>query len=97
MTVGSRTLPMATLGPHNPWPRFRFQIAESPVRAAADLSEEDRRGTFANAAVPPLPYLLQDNYARSDQLLHHRPQDDVPVVRAGMIALQVDRAGPQGI
>ena len=64
VTAGSRTLPMAPLGKCNPWPRFRFQVDGAPVRASADLSEEDRRGMFADAAVPLLPYLVQDNYTR---------------------------------
>jgi hypothetical protein len=64
VTVGCRTLPMASLGPHNSWPQFRFQIQETPIRLSADLSAEDRAGTFTNAAVPPMPYLMQDNYTR---------------------------------
>ena len=64
VTVGSRTLPMASLGPHNLWPQFRFQIPDVPIRASADLSAEDCAGMFTNAAVPPLPYLIQDNYTR---------------------------------
>ncbi len=67
MTVGSRTLPMAPLGPHDLWPQFRFQIEETPIRVPANLSAEDRAGTLANAAVPRLPYLLQDNYTRQRQ------------------------------
>jgi Tfp pilus assembly protein PilF len=64
VTVGSRTLPMASLGPRNVWPQFRFQIPEVPIRVPAGLSAEDRAGMFTNAAVPPMPYLMQDNYAR---------------------------------
>ena len=64
VTVGSRTLPMASLGPHNLWPQFQFQIQEMPIRVSTDLSAEDRAGTFTNAAVPPMPYLMQDNYTR---------------------------------
>jgi len=60
----SRTLPVSPLGPSNPWPRFRFQIRDVPVKVADNLSEEDRAGTFTNAAVPPMPYLIQDNYTR---------------------------------
>ena len=64
VTVGFRTLPMAPLGPHNLWPQFRFQLEGAPIRVSADLSAEDRAGTFADAATPPLPYLMQDNYTR---------------------------------
>ena len=64
VTVAARTLPIAPLGPNNPWPHFRFQSEPSPVHTAADLSEEDRAGTFSDAAVPLLPYLVQDNYSR---------------------------------
>jgi tetratricopeptide (TPR) repeat protein len=55
---------MAPLGPQNLLPKFRFQIGAAPVRASADLSPEDRAGMFTDAAVPPLPYLMQDNYTR---------------------------------
>jgi tetratricopeptide (TPR) repeat protein len=55
---------MVSLGPPNLWPQFRFQIQEAPIRESADLSAEDRTGMFANAAVPPMPYLIQDNYTR---------------------------------
>ncbi len=64
VTVAARTLPIAPLGPNNPWPHFRFQSEPSPVHTAADLSEEDRAGTFSDATVPLLPYLVQDNYSR---------------------------------
>lgn len=64
ITSGVRTLPVAPLGPANPWPRFRFQVRDAPVKLASNLSDEDRAGTFANAAVPPMPYLMQDNYTR---------------------------------
>jgi hypothetical protein len=64
VTADWRTLPVALLGPPNPWPRFRFQIPDAPVRVSGDLSAEDRAGTFSNAAVRPLPYLVQDNYTR---------------------------------
>ena len=67
VTAGSRTLPVAPLGPPNPWPQFRFQIPETPVAASANLGAEDRAGMFSNAAVPTLPYLMQDNYTRQRQ------------------------------
>lgn len=74
VTAESRTLPMAPLGKCAVWPRFRFQIVSAPVRASADLSEEDRFGMFTDATVPPLPYLLQDNYTRQ------RRDGDVPTI-----------------
>ena len=46
ITLGARTLPLAPLGPVNPWPRFRFQLRSSPVRVADSLSAEDRAGMF---------------------------------------------------
>jgi glutamate racemase len=64
ITQGSRTLPVSPIGPCNPWPRFRFQIRDAPVKAADNLSVEDRAGMFTNAVVPPMPYLIQDNYSR---------------------------------
>ncbi|HPA16381.1 MAG TPA: DUF5107 domain-containing protein [Verrucomicrobiae bacterium] len=64
----SRELPSAPLGPENIWPRFRFQIPEKPIRVSGDLNEEDRAGMFTNAAVPPLPYLMQDNYTRDRRI-----------------------------
>jgi hypothetical protein len=67
ITAGSRTLPMASLGPPNLWPRFRFQISKEPIKASADLSAEDREGMFTNAVIPPLPYLMQENYTRLRQ------------------------------
>ncbi len=67
VTLGSRSLPMAPLGPHNLWPRFRFQIQKVSVRVSDDLSVEDRAGTFTDAAVAPMPYLMQDNYTRQRQ------------------------------
>ena len=67
VTSGVRTLPMAPLGAPNVWPRFRFQLRETPVSFADDLSVEDREGGFASAGVPPLPYLMQDNYTRRRQ------------------------------
>ena len=56
-----------------PWPRSGRLISgrssasrsEVPIRASADLSAEDRAGMFANAAVPLMPYLIQDNYLGS--------------------------------
>ncbi|NUQ62397.1 MAG: DUF5107 domain-containing protein [Pirellulales bacterium] len=68
ITAGFRTLPAAPIGPPNPWPQFRFQIPDRPVRLSDDLKGEDRAGVFANAAVPPLPYLLQDNYTRQRRI-----------------------------
>lgn len=68
VTTGSRALPIAPLGPPNPWPRFRFQIQEKPIRSPDGLSTEDRAGMFTNAAVAPLPYLIQDNYTRRRQM-----------------------------
>lgn len=65
VVLGARTLPIAPLGPVNPWPRFRFQIRNSPVRVAETLSAEDRAGMFRNAAVSPMPYLMQENYTRA--------------------------------
>lgn len=82
LAAGTRTLPAAPLGPPNPWPRFRFQFRDAPVRAGAGLSEEDRAGLFTNAVVAPLPYLMQDNYTRE-----RRPAV-VPVVRIGNAALE---------
>ena len=82
LAAGTRTLPAAPLGLPNPWPRFRFQFRDAPVRAGADLSEEDRAGLFTNAVVAPLPYLMQDNYTRE-----RRPAA-VPVVRIGNAALE---------
>ncbi len=67
VTAGSRTLPMAPLGPHNPWPKFRFQIDEMPIAVSADLSAEDIAGMFTNAAVSSMPYLMQDTYTRQRQ------------------------------
>lgn len=64
VTSGTRILPVAPLGPDNVWPRFRFQLRPAPVKAADNLSAEDRAGMFTNAAVAPLPYLIQDNYTR---------------------------------
>jgi hypothetical protein len=58
---------MAPPGPLNPWPRFRFQIPDVPIRVSDTLNAEDRAGTFNNAAVWPLPYLMQDNYTRQRQ------------------------------
>ncbi len=55
--IGSRTLPMAPLGPHNPWPHFRFQIPEAPVRVSADLSAEDRAGIRATPSSRGTPLL----------------------------------------
>ncbi len=82
VTAGSRTLPAAPLGPPDPWPRFRFQLRDSPVRAAADLGEEDRAGLFTNAVVSPLPYLMQNNYSRE-----RRPAS-VPTVQMENAALR---------
>jgi tetratricopeptide (TPR) repeat protein len=67
VTATFRTLPMAPPGPLNPWPRFRFQIPDVPIRVSDTLNAEDRAGTFNNAAVWPLPYLMQDNYTRQRQ------------------------------
>ena len=67
VTSGSRTLPVSPLGPPNLWPQFRFQLPQSPLTATADLSAEDRAGLLATTAVPPLPYLIQDNYTRQRQ------------------------------
>lgn len=67
IAAGTRTLPLAPLGPLNPWPQFRFQLPERPIEVPAGLSAEDRAGMFTNASVPPLPYLLQDNYTRQRQ------------------------------
>ena len=67
VTSGSRTLPSAPMGVSNPWPQFRFQVPQTQVRGADNLSVEDRAGMFTNAAVTPLPYLMQDNYTRQRQ------------------------------
>jgi len=64
ISQSSRTLPVAPLGPCNPWPRFRFQLRDAPVKAADNLSADDRAGMFTNAAISPMPYLMQDNYTR---------------------------------
>lgn len=74
VTAGSRTLPVAPLGPPSRWPLFRFQIPDRPLTASNDLSEEDRAGMFRSTAVPPMPYLLQENYTRQ------RRSDRVPTV-----------------
>jgi hypothetical protein len=67
VTIGSRTLPIAPLGPPNLWPRFRFQLRDEPIVAAESLSAEDRAGMFRSVAVSPLPYLVQENYTRRRQ------------------------------
>ena len=82
MTIGFRTLPMASLGPRNAWPQFRFQIDEIPVRVSAGLSAEDREGTFTNAVVPPMPYLVQDNYTRQ------RRNERLPIIQVENTALR---------
>jgi len=82
MTVGFRTLPMASLGPPNLWPQFRLQIQEMPIRVSAGLSAEDRAGTFSNAAVPPMPYLVQDNYTRQ------RRNGRLPIIQVENVALR---------
>lgn len=74
VTAGFRTLPVAPLGEPNPWPQFRFQLKGGPVAVSDALSEEDRAGMAATAAVPPLPYLMQDNYTRE------RRPDRLPTV-----------------
>lgn len=71
---GTRTLPVASLGGLNPWPRFRFQLNGAPVAVPEALSEEDRAGMAATTVVPLLPYLLQDGYTRE-----RRPQP-VPTI-----------------
>ena len=81
VTAGSRTLPVAPLGKCNAWPRFRFQIEKTPVHVPADLSEEDRQGTFTDDAVPVLPYLLQDNYSRQ------RTKGKLPTIQVENAAL----------
>lgn len=63
-----RTLPMAPLGPSSRWPRFRFQMPAKPIATPADLAAEDRAGMFTNAVVPPLPYLMQENYTRDRRM-----------------------------
>jgi len=82
ITIGFRTLPMAPLGPPNLWPRFRFQVRDMPVSVSGDLGDEDRAGMFANAAVPPLPYLMQDNYTRT------RRPGRLPTVELENVALR---------
>lgn len=82
ITSGFRTLPVAPLGPSNPWPRFRFQVRNAPVKVSASLSAEDRAGMFTNAAVPPMPYLIQDNYTRQ------RRRGKLPVITAENNALR---------
>ena len=75
MISGYRTLPMAPLGPCNLWPRFRFQVRNAPIKTSNSLSPEDRAGMFTNAAVPPMPYLIQDNYTRE------RKKDRLPIIQ----------------
>jgi Tfp pilus assembly protein PilF len=82
VTVASRTLPLSQLGPQNLWPRFRFQSHSAPVHISADLSEDDSRGTFTDATVPLLPYLIQDNYDRQ------RRNGEQPVIRVENAALR---------
>lgn len=72
--AGVRTLPVAPLGRPNRWPRFRFQIPSKPIAVPSGLSGEDLAGMFTNAVVPPLPYLMQDNYSR------RREPAEVPVI-----------------
>lgn len=64
ITAGERALPVASLGEPNRWPQFRFQLKGRPIAVPTGLSEEDRAGMAASTTVPPLPYLLQDNYTR---------------------------------
>ncbi|MBI5395622.1 MAG: DUF5107 domain-containing protein, partial [Verrucomicrobia bacterium] len=82
ITSGFRTLPVAPLGPCNLWPRFRFQIRDAPIKVSDSLSEEDRAGMFTNAAVPPMPYLMQDNYTRQ------RRRGQLPVITVENDALR---------
>jgi tetratricopeptide (TPR) repeat protein len=82
VTVGFRTLPMAPLGPLNAWPRFRFQMRDKPISVPDDLNAEDRAGMFTNAVVPPLPYLMQDNYTRQ------RQSGQVPIAQIENAALR---------
>ena len=77
-----RALPLARLGPCNPWPRFRFQIPSAPILAPDSLDDEERAGLFTDAAVPPLPYLMQDQYTR------RRERGRLPVIRIENRALR---------
>lgn len=70
-----RLLPIAELGRTNPWPRYRFQLKSTPIHPSENLSAEDRAGMFADAAVSPLPYLIQDGYSR------RRETKRLPVIR----------------
>ena len=80
--ASTRTLPAAALGEPNPWPQFRFQLKGGPVAVADGLSEEDRAGLAATTVVPPLPYLIQDNYTRE------RRASSVPTVEIENAALR---------
>jgi hypothetical protein len=82
VSVGTRRLPIAPLGPSNPWPNFRFQHAPAPVSFGPGLSDEDRAGALADGVVPPLPYLIQDNYTRQ------RRSGSVPTIRVENAALR---------
>ncbi len=82
LTIRSRALPMSPMGSPNPWPRFRFQVRQMPIIIPDNLNGEDRAGMFTNAAVPPLPYLIQDNYTRQ------RRRDQLPTVQLENAALR---------
>ncbi len=62
----SRSLRVSRLGPPNPLPQFRLERrAAAAVQPHPSLSSDETAGIFAWGSHPILPYLLQDDYDRS--------------------------------
>jgi len=62
----SRSLCVSRLGRANPLPQFRLtRRADGSVQPHPSLSPEETAGVFAWGSHPILPYLLQDDYDRS--------------------------------
>ena len=62
-----RPLKVSALNPPNPYPRFRIQYDNIPIKAHESLTEADLEGFFYEGQKSILPYTPQDDFDRSQK------------------------------
>ena len=63
--VSKYSLPIALLGPENPFPIFRDRKQDQEVKFNESFTDKEKKYLGYNMDFQVLPYKMQDNYSRS--------------------------------